>query len=134
MTTTEFIKTYLGKKVDYDKAFDAQCVDLYRQYCHDFGIPHTGAVEGAKDLWFKFSENKEHLYFNRMTVLMAELGDVIIWDATSTNRFGHVAIFIANLEDGEILVFEQNGFKKDGAKFAIRKKDNCLGILKRKNR
>ena len=132
MNLSTFIKTYNGKKVDFDNYSGPQCVDLFRQYCKDVRkIPHTGAVEGAKDLWFKFSENDEKKYFLRNTVVTAEIGDIVIWDATSTNKYGHVAIFIAWV-DNEMLVFEQNGFTQDGAKFVVRTKENCLGVLKNK--
>ncbi len=48
MTLDEFVKKYLGKKVDYDGQYGAQCVDLFRQYCKDvLGIPHTGGVIGT---------------------------------------------------------------------------------------
>ena len=32
MTLTHFVKKYNGKKVYFDGAFGAQCVDLFRQY------------------------------------------------------------------------------------------------------
>ncbi|WP_252722587.1 hypothetical protein [Treponema phagedenis] len=35
MSLDEFVKKYLGKKVDYDGHYGAQCVDLFRQYCKD---------------------------------------------------------------------------------------------------
>ena len=50
MTLEDFIITYIGKKVDFDGSYGAQCVDLFRQYNKDvWGNPHTGAVKGAKD-------------------------------------------------------------------------------------
>ena len=49
MKIEEFINKYLNKIVDFDGAFGAQCVDVFRQYCKDvLEIPHTGAVEGAR--------------------------------------------------------------------------------------
>ena len=56
MTLNEFVLKYRGQKVDFDKAYGAQCVDLFRQYCHDvLYIPHTGAVQGAKDIWLNYN-------------------------------------------------------------------------------
>ena len=48
MTLSEFITKYDRKIVDYDGAYGAQCVDLFRQYSKDvLGIKeHTGAVRG----------------------------------------------------------------------------------------
>lgn len=51
MTLTQFIKTYLGKKVDFDGMYGNQCVDLYRQYCKDvLNVPQSPSVPGAKDI------------------------------------------------------------------------------------
>jgi hypothetical protein len=132
MTAAEFIVKYQNKKVDYDRAFGPQCVDLFRQYCNDMGIPHTGAVEGAKELWFKFAENGEKLYFNRLNALQAKLGDVLIEDSTETNRYGHVSIVVAVQDKDNVLVLQQDGFAQDGCKLGIRNLKNALGILRRK--
>lgn len=135
MTTAEFAAKYCGQKIDYDHAFGPQCVDVFRQYCADvIECPHTGAVEGAKDLWFRFSETDEKKYFNRLTPWFVQPGDVAIWDATSSNKYGHVAIIImADIKAKQLLVLEQDGFKKDGAKLAVRGYENLIGVLRKKS-
>lgn len=51
MDLTQFVKNYVGTKVDFDGAYGAQCVDLYRQYCSSvLEIPQTPPVAGAKDI------------------------------------------------------------------------------------
>lgn len=132
MTHIEFIAKYNGKKVDYDQAFGPQCVDVFRQYCADvIGCPHTGTVEGAQDLWFKFSENDEHKYFNRFNAAYALPGDVLIEGETAANRYGHVSIVVA-VDSDKALVMQQDGFVKDGCKLGIRDLKNALGVLRRK--
>ena len=135
MTLTHFIKKYNGKKVDFDGAFGAQCVDLFRQYNKEvWGNPHTGAVEGAKDLILNYDNlplEQKHLekiprYF------FPKVGDVAVWGASSNNKYGHVAIVVYT-EDNNLIVFEQNGFVQDGAKLNIRTDDNLLGFLRKKN-
>ena len=55
MKLDEFINKYINTKVDFDNAFGAQCVDLFRQYCKDvLDIPHTGSVDGAKDIYLNY--------------------------------------------------------------------------------
>lgn len=134
MTLADFVTKYLGKKVDFDNAYGAQCVDLFRQYCKDvIGCPHTGAVEGAKDLYFNFSLNDEKKYFDRKSPWFMAPGDVAIWDATSTNKYGHVAIVLmVDNKNKELLVLEQNGFAQDGCKIVKRNFENLLGVLRRK--
>lgn len=132
MKISEFVKKYNGKKVDFDKAFGCQCVDLFRQYCNDvLGIPHTGTVEGAKDLYLNYALLPGEMnHFTRIATRFPRVGDVVIWDKTPSNKYGHVAICIGNLAD-EIIVFEQNGFAQDGAKIVTREK-NILGVLRYK--
>ena len=135
MNFADFIIKYNGKKVDFDGEDGPQCMDLYRQYCQDvIGCPHTGTVnpDGAKALYLKFSDRKEKEYFNRFSPNLARFGDVIVWDATATNKYGHVAIVVEAYQQDEVLVFEQDGFKQDGAKFAIRGLKSALGILRKR--
>lgn len=133
MRIDEFITKYMGKKVDFDGAYGAQCVDLFRQYCQDvLELPHTGRVDGAKDLFEKYSSlSNEVKYFERFTRGVVT-GDVAIWGATEKNPYGHVAIVVGNMPGRDLLVFEQNGFKQDGAKLTIRTIDNLLGYLRKR--
>ena len=135
MTLTSFINKYLGTKVDYkddvfkgDKSY--QCVDLARQYIKDVkGLPQPpglGVNGGAKDL----IEN--HGEFN--VTLDSELadysrGDILIWDASKTNKYGHVAILVAIYNTKYFVVLEQDGFKQDGVKLAFRSRENLRGCL-----
>ena len=132
MTVGDFIKNNLGKKVDYDKMYGPQCVDIFRQGCQDINeIPHTGGVVGAKDLWLNYLKlPKEVEYFRRVKPSSKpKKGDYAIWDATSSNPYGHVALVLAPLDE-YLIVMEQDGFKQDGAKLGIKTKTNLLGYLR----
>lgn len=123
MTLKRFICTYINKKVDFDNKFGFQCVDLYRQYCKDvLGIPQTPAVEGAKDIW----ENHGSLKQSKDSFAV---GDILIYDATPTNKYGHVCILASLLDSDTFVVFEQNGFEQSGAKLTVRNTTNLLGSL-----
>ena len=136
MNLEEFVNKYNGKKVDFDGAFGAQCVDLFRQYNKDvWGNPHTGAVEGAKDLFLNYDNlpiERKFLELNPVNSKIIEEGDVAVWGASSSNKYGHVAIVVGLLGDESLIVFEQDGFKQDGAKLNIRSRDNLLGFLRKK--
>jgi len=134
MTVKEFVQKYSGCKVDFDGAFGAQCVDLFRQYCKDvLGIGHTGSVDGAKDLFLKYDvlakEKKAFFRIKEQLGTYYKQGDVLVWNATKTNQYGHVAILLAEMS-GDLIVFEQNGFTQDGAKIVLRTKENLLGALR----
>ena len=138
LTLEEFVSKYNGKPIDYDKAFGPQCVDLFRQACPDlYGIKeHTGPCTtsgGAKDLFLDYDKMPvEKKYFTRIKTKSPKAGDTVIWDKTDKNEYGHVAICLGVLGKDTIIVFEQDGFKKDGAKVNIRSKGNMLGVLRKK--
>lgn len=123
MTLKRFIVNNLNKKVDFDNKFGFQCVDLYRQYCKDvLGIPQTPAVEGAKDIW----ENHGSLKQSKDSFA---IGDILIYDSTPSNKYGHVCILVSLLDSDTFIVFEQNGFEQSGAKLTVRNTTNLLGSL-----
>ena len=131
MTIKRFICTYINKKIDYkDNTFNGdnsfQCVDLYRQYCKDvLGIPQTpalGVEGGAKDIWEKHGSLKQ-------SKDSFAVGDILIYDATPTNKYGHVCILVSLLDTDTFVVFEQNGFEQSGAKLTVRNTTNLLGSL-----
>ena len=131
MNLEDFVKKYNGTKVDFDGAFGAQCVDLFRQYNKDvWGNPHTGAVEGAKDLFLNFKNMPAEVKYLKI-VKNPSAGDVVVWDVTNTNKYGHVAILLGFIGES-LIVFEQDGFKQDGAKINLRNKKNILGFLRKK--
>ena len=135
MTFEHFINKYINTKVDFDKAFGSQCVDLFRQYCQDvLGIPHTGSVDGARELYERYKElPKEQKYFSQVSKKsVPQFGYVAVWGATNTNKYGHVALVVSRLDSANLLVFEQNGFTQDGAKLVRRSTENLLGYLKYK--
>lgn len=134
MTLNEFVQKYNGKAIDYDKAYGAQCVDVFRQYCADvLNIEHTGGVNGAKDLFLNyFKMPKEQKYFmlvDEKKQPIYKAGDVLVWNETKSNPYGHVAILLSMMS-GDFVVFEQNGIKQDGAKIVLRTKENLLGALR----
>lgn len=133
ITLDDFIKNYEGKQIDFDKAFGPQCVDVFRQYSNEvLGIKeHTGAVNGAKELYLNFDKmNLMQKYFEK--VYTPRKGDVAIWNSTSTNIYGHVAI-VVYASKKTLVVFEQNGFEQSkGAYIKIRNFENVLGFLRGK--
>lgn len=134
----EFVKKYNGKKVDFDGVYGAQCVDLFRQYCKEgLDIPeHTGSCAttgGALDLYKDYPKMPvEKKYFIRGSARTGLCtGDVIIWDKTPTNKYGHVAIYLGTLNNS-LIVFEQDGMRQDGAKITLRSRDKMLGYLRKR--
>lgn len=105
MKLDEFINKYINTKVDFDGAFGAQCVDLFRQYCKDvLDIPHTGSVDGAKDIYlnyYKMEGEKKYFYNITNIFIPTKSGEYIMIRDADENRF---------YEAGRLVGFEQ-GYK-----------------------
>lgn len=99
MTFDEFIKKYLGKKVDWDGVYGGQCVDLFRQYVNDvLDFPQPNPVSGARLLWEGFDLDPNlYTYYDKIPNSpygIPKKGDVLVWNAKMGGGYGHVAMFI----------------------------------------
>lgn len=131
MTLTQFINKYLGTKVDFDGQHGYQCVDLYRQYLKDvLNETQTPPVEGAKDI-FEKSGNLSVTVDSALADYSK--GDILIWNSSKTNKYGHVAILVDIYNTKYFIVLEQDGFKQDGVKLAFRSRENLRGCLWKKS-
>lgn len=90
ITYQEFKNKWLGKAIDWDKNYGAQCVDVYRQYCNDIGFKQSPPVVGAKDIWNTYLKTDFDKVENTPTGVPPQ-GCVLIW-GTVVGQYGHVAI------------------------------------------
>lgn len=56
MNFTDFINTYNGKKIDYDKAAGVQCVDLGKLYIEKVLEIKTYPIGNAEAYWNKYNK------------------------------------------------------------------------------
>jgi len=103
-TLNDYLNDNMGKKVR-----DGQCVALIRD-CVEvvYGIPHTGSVEGAIDIWRTRRANPKILQYFHIVEGRPERGDIIFFNPTSSNKYGHVAIVLEDKGDGFIIA-DQDG-------------------------
>ena len=100
---TEFRNKRLGKKIDYDWAFWAQCVDLAKLYCEEvLGMGKIWALGNAKDIPNNPIFRKDWEVLKGTTDLMQ--GDIII---RTKGKYGHIAI-VDHIAGGKVYVLEQN--------------------------
>lgn len=96
MNYQDFKSKYLGKKWDYDGAYGAQCVDLFRFYVKDsLSGNQPKGVAGAADFWVNY-ETDPNLknYFDKVPNTpegVPQAGDVMIWNK-KYGPYGHIAI------------------------------------------
>jgi len=143
MKLHEFINLNLGKVVR-----DGQCVALFREYIQDVWkvrpFEGLGTDGGAQDLFYRHSSLPEQSKQSDLIVYdvtinnRPQYGDAVIFSASATNQWGHVAIFLCDTSNG-MLVFEQSGIaamNKDtdrmGAKFGLWGDERLLSWLRKK--
>jgi hypothetical protein len=108
MKLDEFVRTYNGRYLDYDGRFGCQCVDLARYYFAEVCglVRQPAGVVGAKDFYRKF--DKDPVLAANFTKIpntpefVPEPGDIVIWDGTKGNLYGHIAIFV----HGDVRAFD----------------------------
>lgn len=106
MTHQEFVKKYLWKTIDNDKAYWFQCVDLTHTYCKEvLWIDHPAG--NAYDLWLK--ERTWYIKIANTLNNYPKQWDIIIFSPTKQNKYWHIAI-VDNWNEMNVWVLEQNAW------------------------
>jgi hypothetical protein len=114
MTYQQFQAKWLGKRVDIDKVYGYQCVDLIKQYMLETaGVPN-GAYGNAIDYWFK-THNAVSSKFDRVQGSNAKAGDIVILKGINGNPYGHIGVASGNTNLVSTQILEQNGSSGNGS-------------------
>lgn len=126
VTLMEWVNKNLGKPIDIDGRYGAQCVDLPNGYARDvFGLKYSSgngkdkAANFARDYGWTFIGPKE----------TARAGDVVSWGPTWGGGYGHTGVVIAD-EGSRLRVFHQN---PKAPAIASLSKDGLVGYARPKN-
>ena len=138
-----FVERHRGQQVR-----GGSCVQLFRQYIEEVwklppleGLGEDGGAEGLflryyTDVGPRSRQHLERITFNNTN--HPQPGDVLVYRATETNRWGHVGIYIEpTVATGTHVIFDQHGFGSQavhGAQLRERGADNLLGWLQKKSR
>ena len=96
-----------GQAIDWDGVYGAQCVDLIKAYYNYLGVtPVTG---NGKD----YATNALPSGWSRVQGGTPQKGDILVYGASSSNQYGHVAIY-----ESETVTWHQNF---GNAQYVIRK-------------
>lgn len=107
---TSYIRSMLGKSVDYDKAFGAQCVDLVRDYADKSMGRKIGTFSGSAINGWNTGSPFVGTQWRRVRYkkgLLPNSGDIVFFAPTRVNKFGHVAI-VSSADLSSVTVLEQN--------------------------
>ena len=135
------LKEWIGKIVDYDKAYWFQCVDLARQHAKDMWntiwtfswSALNGWLTGSPFVWTKWER------VTNTTTAIPKEWDIVFLDKTASNPYWHVAVAGEGCTGSKLVLIEQNagngnGDGKNGNKITMRaikyndpKRGVCLG-------
>lgn len=114
MSYSTFKNKWLGKRVDYDKVYGFQCIDLIKQYlAENYGLK-PGTWGNAIDYWYNTNANVLGK-FDRLATKQARQGDIVIFKGINGNPYGHIGIADGNSGILTITVLEQNGSTGNGS-------------------
>lgn len=114
MNFDSFMNEWLGRRIDYDKVYAYQCVDLILQYIYEcYGIP-SGVNGNAIDYW-----NNPSIplldKFDKLDGSDALQGDIVVLNGLPGNADGHIGIATGNVNASDVEILEQNGADGNGS-------------------
>ncbi len=92
-----WLNAQVGKSLDYDGAYGAQCVDLVKYYYDLFGYSNYARGNGGD-----YATNSLPPGWTRIQGAVPEVGDVLVWTG-GPGGYGHVAVY-----GGDNKYFHQN--------------------------
>lgn len=113
---TWFLNSWIGKRVDYDKAFWHQCVDWAREFAKTSAMNPIGTFSGSAINGWKTGSPFVNTRWKRIEYkpwLIPSPSDIIFFNKTLRNRYGHVAI-VGNADTKWVTVYEQNAIVGNG--------------------
>ena len=93
----DWVKSQLGKGIDYDGSYGCQCVDLILAYYHALGVATSSG--NGKD----YATNALPSGWSRVQNGTPKKGDILVYGASSSNPYGHVAIY-----ESDYVTYHQN--------------------------
>lgn len=126
-TFDNWVKTFIGKKLDPDKQFGVQCVDLIKHYCRNvleiqksFFDTWGNAIDwynnyGKSGNWQYLKQNFSMITFKPGTKI--QKGDIAVFKSKS--QYGHIAVCTGCYNTKTFTAYDQN-YNGTGAGMTLR--------------
>jgi hypothetical protein len=125
MTAQQYIDSIMGKHIDYDGIYDAQCVDIIKKYFVDvIGIP--AIRNNAVDYWTNYP-TAQFIRITNTPSFVPIKGDIGIF-GTKVGQYGHICI-IESANVNTFVSVDQNWPFDNGKGVAHRVTHNYSGFL-----
>ena len=108
MTPNSFVQKHLGQSNDYDGAYGVQCVDAFKRFCSEAGIPVKATPNNCADgYWYYKTDIGYDKYFDSITDSNEfRNGDWVIWPRGCQS---HPSSHIAMMYNGQEFSENQDG-------------------------
>jgi len=106
----EFRTATLGRYIDVDGYYGAQCWDEYAKYCQHLGVPFANCTKTGyvMDIWTNRASNGMLKYFDEVPFDQCKQGDVIVFQPRGQTPLSHIGICASTNQGGQVLVLGQN--------------------------
>lgn len=106
----EFRTATLGRYIDVDGYYGAQCWDEYAKYCQHLGVPFANCTTTGyvMDIWTNRATNGMLRYFDEVKFDQCKPGDVIVFQPRGQTPLSHIGICASTNQGGQVLVLGQN--------------------------
>lgn len=109
MNADSYIKSRLGRKIDFDGYYKYQCWDLFADFEKEAGYKITNCTQTGyvADIWNYRKSNGVLKNFKEVSKSNLQKGDWIIWTKSPYGAASHVAMFV-EYDGNKVKVFGQN--------------------------
>lgn len=101
----QFKKEWNTRRIDFDRIYAYQCVDLIFQYLYENGV--TGVYGNAID-YKNITDTRLLNKFDRVAGTDCQPGDIVVLNGLAGNRYGHIGICDSQTAS-TVRLLEQNG-------------------------
>ena len=139
MTFENWVKTYIGKGVDFDGACGVQCVDVAKNFAYNVLGLKFGAWGNAHSYYDDF--NNYSTLTNNFTRIantpsfVPKRGDIVVWSSKmSSGGWGHIAVATGEGDTSYFFSYDQNWTGNHDKMAKIKHNYNfVLGVLRAKD-
>lgn len=108
MTYQDFKNKWNGHRIDYDRVYAYQCVDLILEYVYEcYGLGNS-VWGNAIDYWNKPSPILLSK-FDLVATKSCQQGDIVVLYGLAGNPYGHIGICDSQPNGNVVRILEQNG-------------------------
>ncbi|WP_275905065.1 hypothetical protein [[Eubacterium] hominis] len=131
-SANEFAKERIGKGVDVDGYYGAQCWDLFAYFCQQAGYKVINCTTSlfVKDIWNNRKTNGALTNFTEVSVKNMQDGDWVIWGDCDVAPTSHIGMFRRYTGNNRAIILGQNQLGVQKATEVDMTLNGVIGVLR----